>query len=106
MFSRSALAILAVLSVSCQPTAGTALTAADSLMTDIFVELYLIQARSMLGYEGETISPDSILAHYGMTPEDFDARMEYYAEHPAVYSAMYNQVMDHLGQEIHAVRGY
>ncbi len=108
MPQRSALGLVAaaLLTASCGAPTDTVLTAQDSLIAEIFVELHLLQARTTLGYEGEQVSKDSVFARYDLTQKDFDMRMDYYAEHPEVYSALYNLVMDHLGREIHEARGY
>lgn len=96
----------AFLCAACGAPSNTALTASDSLMADVLVELHLLQARTSLGFGAPNVPKDSLLATYGLTQEDFDDRMEFYAEHPAVYSTVYNQVMDHLGREIHGIRGF
>lgn len=80
--------------------------ATDSLMTEIFVELHLLQARNSLELPPLGLARDSVIVHYGLTPDEFETHMRYYADHPAAYNALQNKITDRLGEEVHTVRGY
>lgn len=80
--------------------------ATDSLMTEIFVEMHLLQARNSLELPLLGLTRDSVIMHYGLTPTEFETHMRYYADHPAAYNALQNKITDRLGEEVHTVRGY
>ena len=75
-------------------------------MAEIFVELHLVQARQSLDLPPSGLTRDSIIAHHGMTRDEFDEQMAYYAAHPAAFSALQNEITDRLGQQIHTYRTY
>ena len=91
---------------ACSSPANDDRATTDSLMAEIFVDLHLARARISLGLSPYPLHRDTIIAHYGMTPADVEAQMEYYAEHPEAYNALQNMIADRVGQEIHSIRSY
>ncbi len=71
----------------------------DSVMVEVFIELYLLQARVEVLHEDETARRDSILLHYGLDRQTFEAQMTYYAEHPEVYMDVHTEALDKLSSE-------
>lgn len=98
--------LLLAIASACGNGSETEQAVTDSLMTEIFVDLHLLQARNSLELPLSGLTRDSVITYYGMTPAEFETQMHYYANHPAAYSALQNKITDRLGAEVHSVRGY
>lgn len=71
----------------------------DSLIIEVFVDVHLLNARAELGYGSREVSLDSIMTRHGLSREQYEDRVEFYAEHPDVYLAVLNRVTERVGQE-------
>jgi len=98
--------LLTIVLGGCVQGDGTGRVVSDSLMAEIFVELHLLKARETLALPPSGLTRDSVIIHYGLSPEQFEAQMRYYAEYPDAFSALQNQITDRLGQQSHSVRNY
>ncbi|MEM6646917.1 MAG: DUF4296 domain-containing protein [Bacteroidota bacterium] len=73
---------------------------ADSMLVDVLMDLYLLEARTKFdGAETPLSSRDSVLALYGLTEADFIDRMEAYRAHPEVFYDLQKEVLERLNLE-------
>ena len=72
---------------------------ADSTMVEILIELHLTDARLDLQYDLLPAVRDSILFKHGLDEPRFLAILDYYADHPEEYSALYTTVLDRISDE-------
>ena len=72
---------------------------ADSTMVEVLIELHLADARLDLQYEVVPAVRDSILFKHGLDEQRFLAILDYYADHPEEYSALYTTVLDRISDE-------
>ena len=71
----------------------------DSTMVEVLIELHLADARLDLQYELVPAVRDSILFKHGLDEQRFLAILDYYADHPEEYSALYTTVLDRISDE-------
>ena len=64
----------------------------------LLVEMHLLQGQREAGLD-DLPSRSDILEHYGVTEEEFEETLIYYAGRPDRYKQMYSQVMDTLQVE-------
>ncbi len=72
---------------------------ADSTMVEVLIELHLADARLELQYNLVPVVRDSILFKYGLDEQRFRAILDYYADHPEEYAALYTTVLDRISDE-------
>ncbi len=72
---------------------------ADSTMVEVLIELHLADARLDLQYDALPAVRDSILLKHGLDEPRFRAILDYYADHPEAYSALYTTVLDRISDE-------
>jgi len=70
----------------------------DSLFVDILIDLHLASARGQRWNDLES-GRDSVLAHYGLRPADYERAVAYYTAHPAAYLDRYNEALDRINVE-------
>ncbi len=98
-FPLAALALGAMLVLAgCSAFLSDAPPVPDSTLVEVLTDLHLAKARSELD-EPPPALEDSVLHHHGLTRADYDAALDYYAEHPDAYLALYDQVLNHLNAE-------
>ncbi|NBC01266.1 MAG: DUF4296 domain-containing protein [Bacteroidetes bacterium] len=71
----------------------------DTLVV-VIADLHLLEARADL--EGETLPPgarDSIFAYHGVSAQAYEEAVDYYAERPRAYNALYRRVVDRLRED-------
>ncbi|MFK7845861.1 MAG: DUF4296 domain-containing protein [Rhodothermales bacterium] len=71
----------------------------DSTMVQVLIELHLAEARADFFQEDQIGYQDSILAHYGISQQDFENNMSFYKENPDIYHKIYSTVLDELSDE-------
>ncbi|MEZ4701759.1 MAG: DUF4296 domain-containing protein [Rhodothermales bacterium] len=71
----------------------------DSVFVDILIDLHLASARAQHWNDIGPGMKDSVLAHYGVTREQYDAAVEFYSAHPKAYLDAYNAALDELNVE-------
>lgn len=69
------------------------------VFSDVVIELHLAGARAQRWNDAGVGLRDSILAHYGLTREDYEAAVAYYSTHPSAYLERYNAALDSLNVE-------
>ena len=74
-------------------------TVSDSSMVELLVELHLANARVEITDRPLPITRDSILEAYGVDSAGYARTLEYYAQHPDLYSRIYGEVLDRLSAE-------
>jgi len=72
---------------------------ADSTMVEVLIELHLADARLDLQLDRIPAVRDSILFKHGLDEPRFLQILDYYAEHPEEYTALYTTVLDRLSDE-------
>ena len=72
---------------------------ADSTMVEVLIELHLADARLELQYNLAPAVRDSILFKDGLDEQHFRAILDYYADNPEAYSALYTTVLDRISDE-------
>ncbi|RMH51869.1 MAG: DUF4296 domain-containing protein [Bacteroidetes bacterium] len=72
---------------------------ADSTLVAVLADLHLADVRASLVHDVPPGTRDSVLAHHGLTPAEFEAALRYYVERPDAYLELYNRVLDHLTEE-------
>ena len=92
------LAALLTLS-ACSAITSEAPPIADSTMVEVLIELHLAEARLDLQYDLVPAVRDSILFKHGLDEPRFLAILDYYADHPEEYSALYTTVLDRISDE-------
>ena len=92
---------LCLLLVSCskQDDAGPRAPVADSTMIDVLIELHLAEARVEMLHKDQIAVKDSILRHYGLSREAFEANMAFYKAHPDAFHKLYSEALDKLSDE-------
>ncbi len=78
----------------------------DSLMIEIMVDIHLMNARAELGYGGDELPMDTIIARHGLSRKDYDRQITFYTDHPDTYLAVLNKVTERIGQDARLVSGY
>jgi len=71
----------------------------DTLVV-VIADLHLLEARADL--EDETLPPaarDSLFAYHGISVQEYEAAVSYYAERPRAYNALYRRVVDRLRED-------
>lgn len=71
----------------------------DTLVV-VIADLHLLEARADL--EGEALPPgarDSLFAYHGISAQAYGAAVDYYAERPRAYHALYRRVVDRLRED-------
>jgi len=71
----------------------------DTLVV-VIADLHLLEARADL--VGETLPPgarDSLFTYHGISIQDYEAAVDYYAERPRAYNALYRRVVDRLRED-------
>lgn len=68
-------------------------------MVEILIELHLAHARAPLSLSPVPALRDSILSTYALDEQQYQAIMDYYAEHPEAYAAIYSTVLDRISAE-------
>lgn len=71
----------------------------DSLLVEVLIDLHLATARANLYPDLPPVPRDSVLAHHGLTPADYEAVLHYYTEHPDAYVELYTKVLNRLNEE-------
>ena len=71
----------------------------DSTMVEVLIELHLTNARLELQHDFIPAALDSILFKHGLDRQRYRAIVDYYADHPEEYSALYTIVLDRLSDE-------
>lgn len=69
-------------------------------MVPLLVDIYLTEAYFGVetSYNFDSLSPDMVrayndlLARHGVTPDELDASVDYYAHHPELYNAIHHEV--------------
>lgn len=95
-----------VLCAACSSPEDIGTAPVDSLIIEVFVDVYLLNARTELGYGHHALPLDSIMARHGLSREQYQNRVELYTEHPDVYLAVLNRVTERIGQESHLFSSY
>ncbi len=97
----SALAINAFQFSACsnQDISDVAPPLSDSIMVQIIVELHLAEAKVELLKEDQLNFRDSILTHYKVSLEEFEANMAFYRENPDAYHKIYSTALDKMSDE-------
>jgi hypothetical protein len=98
MHHRSTLSLCILIPVwaiqACSGDVSIAPPVPDSTLVDVLSDLHLSGAR--MEPDSTHIVRDSILAHWAISPEDFEATLSYYVEHPEAYVLIYDRVLDRL----------
>jgi hypothetical protein len=71
----------------------------DSTMVEVLIELHLTDARADLHYDLAPALRDSIFFKYGLDEQRFLEILDYYADHPEAYAAVYTTVLDRINDE-------
>ena len=99
MYSWGLAGILALCTACSSPDEELGSTPMDSLMVEIFIDIHLVNARTVLGYGGPELPLDTMIARHGLSREDYDEQIDFYSEHPDTYLAVLNKVTERIGQE-------
>ena len=94
-------AFLVTTSIGCaqQTAADEAGLVPDSIMTEVFIEFHLLEARTDLFNEDVIKLRDSIMIHHGIDTVAYERTMDYYANHPEIYMKVYSDALDKLSDE-------
>ncbi len=84
---------------ACSAITSEAPPISDSTMVEVLIELHLTDARAELRYEAIPTVRDSILFKHGLDQQRFLDILDYYAEHPEEYAALYTTVLDRISDE-------
>ncbi|GIV60270.1 DUF4296 domain-containing protein [Rhodocaloribacter litoris] len=87
------------LCTACSSLSPDAPPVADSTLVEVFIDLHLAAARADLYRDLPPGTRDSVLARHGLTPEEFEAAIRYYVEHPDAYVELYTRVLNRLNEE-------
>jgi len=70
----------------------------DSTLTDVLVEMHLVNSRLQLDVDTLTVRPfpDSVLAKYGVDRPQLEETLRYYSRRPGAFSSLYEGVIDTL----------
>lgn len=102
-WARRGLLGLLVLVAGCTGLTDEEPPVADSTMVDVLIELHLRDARLKEYGDLPAGLQDSLYRRYGVTREEYEAALDYYAFHPEAYTALYDSITGHLRQEIDTV---
>ncbi len=91
--------LMAVLLSACSSFSTPEPPLSDSTLVEVLIDLTLTSARSDLYQDVPPGARDSVLASHGLTRDDFEAAMKYYAEHPEEYLELYTTVLNRLNEE-------
>ena len=88
--------------LACSPAEGPAvvsLTASDSLLARVLVDLHAADVDALLSTDGEVFSPnlaarDSVLHTYGIGRDSFERMIAVQTEDPERFVAIYNRALD------------
>ena len=68
----------------------------DDTLVEVLTEMHLVAARYTVQ---DSLPPglrDSVLAHHGLSHDEFDAALAYYSRHPEAYKTVQESVVDSL----------
>jgi len=88
-----------MLCAACSAITSEAPPVSDSTMVEILIELHLAHARAPLNLDPVPALRDSILSKYHLDEQRYREIMDYYAEHPDAYGAIYTTVLDRISAE-------
>lgn len=88
--------LLTLLASSCSIPSSDTPPVPDTTMVHVLVDMHLAAARAGQQDGLPPSTRDSLLARHGLSPEQYDAALDFYADHPKRYVAVYDSVVDRL----------
>jgi hypothetical protein len=78
----------------------------DSTMVELLTELHVAKARRSLRVEERRAAPppDSLLRRHHLDRAAFERALDYYADHPKAYAAIYDSVVERLSRQRDSLR--
>ena len=106
--SLSVLSVIMCMMVSCRGDEEPPEIMGEERMVSFLQEAYLIEGFFAVetGFHYDTLQPemigayDTLLAHYGLSREDFESVLDWYVSHPKVYKRVHDTVVARLDREL------